>query len=364
MSIHRRMAAKGVRWDVRLRRPDGRGYSRTFRTRAEAERFQATELADRARGSWLDPAAGQTLVAVWADEWYRSSVHTWRSRTAAAHRLALDRHWLPRFGHVRVSEMAPRQIQRAINELADQYQPTTIRTYYATLRALMSDAVDADVIGRTPCRGIKLPALRSDEKRVITPAELHRLADAIGERWRVAVYLGGVMGLRFGEVIALRRVDFDLAVAELTITRTITETSGQLEIGPPKTKASRRTLVMPTPLADEVMAHIERYAVPPTGLLFGDRNGGPVRRSNFARRVFIPAVADAGLDGLTFHGLRHSAATQWVADGIDVRTVQHRLGHSDPRLVLRLYAHASTEADRLAATISSGSIWGTDDGDG
>lgn len=358
MSVHRRNAASGVRWDVRLRRPDGKGYSRTFRTRAEAERFQATELADRARGSWLDPAAGQALLAVWADEWYRSSVHTWRSRTASAHRLALDSHWLPRFGHQRVGEIGPRQIQRAINDMADEYQPTTIRTYYATFRSLLADAVDADVIGRTPCRGIKLPALQTGEKRVINPAELHRLADAMGERWRTLIYFGGVMGLRFGEAIALRVADIDLVAAEVSITRTVIESDGRLAIGPPKTRASHRTLVMPTPLVEEVASHVNRCQLSATELLFGDRNGGPIRRSNFARRIFIPAVAESGLDGLTFHGLRHSAATQWVADGIDVRTVQHRLGHTDPRLVLRLYAHASTVADRRAAELSAETYWG------
>ena len=169
------------------------------------------------------------------------------------------------------------------------------------------------------------------------------------------------MGLRFGEAIALRSADLDLAAGELTVARVVVEVNSQLMIGPPKTKASRRTLVLPTPLVDECWAHLDRFSVGPSSLLFGDRNGGPVRRSNFARRVFQPAVVAAGLDGLTFHGLRHSAATQWVAAGIDARTVQHRLGHSDPRLVLRLYAHASTVADRRAAERTAAAFWGEDD---
>lgn len=217
----------------------------------------------------------------------------------------------------------------------------------------MSDAVNADVIGRTPCRGIKLPALRSQEKRVVAPDELHRLADNIGDRWRVLVYLGGLMGLRFGEAFALRPADLDLDLVELAVTRTVIELDGRLDIGPPKTRASIRTVVMPAPLVDELRAHIDRFRTTPTDLLFGDRNGRPLRRSNFARRVFLPAVAAADLDGLTFHGLRHSAATQWEADGIDACTEQHRLDHSDPRLVLRLYAHASTSADRFAAERST-----------
>ena len=171
------------------------------------------------------------------------------------------------------------------------------------------------------------------------------------------MYIGGVMGLRFGEAVALRPVDLDLLVAELTISRTVTEQDGRLEIGSPKTKASLRTLVIPGPLVDELSAHVIRLAIEEEGLLFSDgrvvRSGGVTSHDECSHLRFR-----AGLDGLTFHGLRHSAATQWVADGIDARTVQHWLGHSDPRLVLRLYAHASTVADRHAAEISSRSYWG------
>jgi integrase len=56
-----------------------------------------------------------------------------------------------------------------------------------------------------------------------------------------------------------------------------------------------------------------------------------------------------GLDGLTFHDLRRANATGLVAEGVDVRTAQARLGHSDPRLTLAIYAQATGEADRVAA---------------
>ena len=92
-------------------------------------------------------------------------------------------------------------------------------------------------------------------------------------------------------------------------------------------------------------------------LVFHDAIGGPVRASNLRYRVLGPAVRAIGLDGVTFHGLRHSAATEWVASGVDARTVQHRLGHTDPGLVLRLYAHSSTDADRLAADVVGDRHW-------
>ncbi|MDP9335296.1 MAG: tyrosine-type recombinase/integrase [Actinomycetota bacterium] len=73
----------------------------------------------------------------------------------------------------------------------------------------------------------------------------------------------------------------------------------------------------------------------------------------------MPAVRRANLEGLTFHGLRHAAATAWVAAGVDLRTAQHRLGHATPRLVLELYAHATTEADRAAADLMGTRLFGS-----
>ena len=196
-----------------------------------------------------------------------------------------------------------------------------------------------------------MPSLNTQPRSVVAPPDLHALAETVGPRWRCLIYLGGVMGLRFGEAAALRFGDLDLETGEVSINRTLTDADGHLSFGPPKTAASIRRLSIPGPLVGELQAHVDRCGIDhPDELLFSDTGDGPLRRGNFSRRVFRPAVERIGQPELTFHGLRHSAATQWVADGVDARTVQHRLGHSDPRLVLRLYAHASVDADRLAGS--------------
>ena len=231
MSIERRETATGgVRWDVRLRRPDGSAYKRTFRTKKEAERFQATELADKSRGTWVDPQAGRTTVAQWFEEWYATNSHSWRPSTAAKNRSAVVKHWLPRLGAREVGGVTPRHVQRVVNELVGEgLNPTTVRSYYGAFSALMNSAVDMELIGRTPCRGVKLPAVDSEEKRVVTPTELHALADAIGPEWRAMIYLAGVMGLRFGEVAALQVQDVDLDERVLSITKSVAEGGGHLQ---------------------------------------------------------------------------------------------------------------------------------------
>jgi integrase len=87
----------------------------------------------------------------------------------------------------------------------------------------------------------------------------------------------------------------------------------------------------------------------PDELLFPNQDGRPLDYSNWRSRVWEPAVEASGMAGLNFHDLRRTNATAMVAEGVDVKKAQARLGHSDPRLTLAIYAQATTEGDRSAA---------------
>lgn len=87
----------------------------------------------------------------------------------------------------------------------------------------------------------------------------------------------------------------------------------------------------------------------PTAFVFASPSGGPLDYAHWRQRVWLPATRSSGLVGLTFHDLRRANATGLVAEGVDVKTAQARLGHADPRLTLAIYAQATTEADRSAA---------------
>lgn len=95
----------------------------------------------------------------------------------------------------------------------------------------------------------------------------------------------------------------------------------------------------------------------PDDLVFQAPMGGPLSYTNWRRRVWLAAVTAAGLPtliqgglpALGSHDLRRANATALVRLGVDVKTAQVRLGHSDPRLTLGLYAQAENAADREAA---------------
>jgi Phage integrase family len=110
--------------------------------------------------------------------------------------------------------------------------------------------------------------------------------------------------------------------------------------------------VLPKPLLDLLAGHLAvsgLTAADTDTLVFTSTQSAPLDYSRWRQRVWMPAAAAAGLPAASSHDLRRAAATALVLDGVDLKTAQARLGHSDPRLTLAVYAHATSEADRLAA---------------
>src|SRR2546430_17390501 len=109
MSVQRRATSRGTRYDVRLRSPDGRSYKRTFRSRREAQAFEARELADRSRGAWIDPRRSATTFEEWVRQWSASTVRR-RPKTVAWYAKAVDLHLIPAFGSPPLGSSAPRDV--------------------------------------------------------------------------------------------------------------------------------------------------------------------------------------------------------------------------------------------------------------
>jgi integrase len=128
-----------------------------------------------------------------------------------------------------------------------------------------------------------------------------------------------------------------------------------VSVGPTKTKGSRRAIQLPQAVADALASHLAAFPVGPDGLVFTAEGGGCVRRTNFRRRVWVPALLEAGIEPLPrVHDLRHSAATLALEAGVHPKIVQAMLGHSRIGTTLDRYSHVTdrlTEeaADRLDA---------------
>ncbi len=353
MSIEVKTNRKGDRrYEVRLRDPTGREYSKTFRTRKEAERYETTERADRARGTWIDPRTGDTTFGTWASEWLASDPA--KSPSALARDESILRvHILPVLEQRRLPSITPRDVQALVSAWSQTAKPRTVRRQYDTLRAVLNAAVQADLLARSPCRGIRLPEWRADRRPVLDAGDLARLAEATGPDGGPMVYIAAVLGLRWGEVAGIRVGALDFLSRTVTVAEQRTRGIGGVMVTRrPKSAAGLRTLTAPAWLMDLLAQHLAGHrltAADADALLFVGPDGEGLDYGNWRHRVWTPAIERAGLPGLQFHDLRRTAATALVQEHIDLKTAQTRLGHADPRTTLAIYAQATHQADPDAA---------------
>ena len=322
----------------------------TFPTKADAAVFLSQVQTDMERGEWRDPRLGLVTFDAWAQQWLTANPAK-RSTTPARDRVVLNTHLIPTLGARPLGSITPAHVKGCVDAMAAKLAPTTVRTNVGVLKAVMNAAVDADLLARSPVRNLRLSSGPPRGRPTLTLAELSHLAEAAPPAFRPLVLTAGLLGLRWSEAAGLRVRDVDVPCRAISVHQTLAEVGGIVEIAPTKSRASRRTLSAPPFLIDELARHLaeHRPGAGPDDLVFVGARGGPLRRS-FEARFFKPAVERAGLDAaLTFHGLRHVAASLMVEMGEHPRVIQARLGHATARLSMELYAHVPDAADRDVA---------------
>lgn len=174
------------------------------------------DRAAKLSGGYVDPANGRVPFGDWAVLWLDSPGK--RPSALARDESIVGVHLMPAFGNRPLSSITPADVQALVTEWTAKSAPRTVRRQYGVLRAILNAAVAHELIARSPCRGIRLPAVTQTGRHVVTADELAMLADAMGDYGPMA-YLGAVLGLRWGECAGLRvgRLDFlrsTLEVAE------------------------------------------------------------------------------------------------------------------------------------------------------
>ncbi len=342
-TIHKTAAGT---YKVRFRTPEGASRSKTFPRRAQADAFAATVEVSKLDGSYADPKLGKTRFADWAERVMATRVNL-RSSTLASDESVFRSLVLPTFGSRRLATIKPVEVHRWISELIRAgYSPSTIRKGYQLFRLVLEAAVTSDLIGRNPCRGVRLPAMRRKEMRFLDVDEIEALAAAVDPRYRVLVLTAAWTGLRFGEAAGLEVEALDLLRRRLTVTQALSDVDGT--VGPPKTAASRRTITLPAFLADELGAHLGRYGSE-SDFVFTTPKGSPLLRSVFRRSVWLPAVAASVGEPMRFHDLRHSHCALLIAAGEHPKVISQRLGHASISTTFDVYGHLFDGLDEATA---------------
>jgi integrase len=337
------------RWQARYLGPDGidRPAPDTFVSKTDAGVWLTVKESEIRKGDWIDPNAGAVLVPDYAATWIEERPGL-RPKTVLIYNGLLRKHIAPHFKDVAVAEVTLASIRRWRRNLLDSgVSEVTAAKAYRLLRTVMNTALDDGLIRRNPCQIKGAGTEHSPERPVLTVTQVYALADAVGLRYRALILLAAFTSLRWAELAALRPEDINLDTRTVRVTRQLYYHGPGHSFGPPKSRAGVRVVDFPELIVPDVRKHLG-WLPSSVALVFATSSGSPLAHSNFRRRVWLPALAAIGLDGIHLHDLRHTGNQLTANAGANPKELMARMGHDSERAAM-IYLHSSRERQRALA---------------
>jgi integrase len=340
-----------------------------------ATKREVMDKLDRLRGDARAgnlPDAGKLTVGQLLDRWLQSAKPRMGVRTYEERQKTIANHVRPRLGAVRLERLTALHVESFYADLRnDGVGPWAVRHAANALGTALNHACRLKLIARNPAAAVPKPAEPKREMLCLTQEQArHLLATSRGRAVGplLAVALGS--GCRQGEILALAWEDIDLRKGSLNVRRCLSETRQGFILKEPKTAAGRRTVTLPD-FAVEALVELKAAMLKAgrvSSPVFCSRTGNYLFKRNLLRAFWAAVRAAneraAGLPpeeaeaktipaGLRFHDLRHTSASLLLSQGQSLRAVSQRLGHSNPALTLKVYAHCLPSDDaQLAAGLA------------
>ena len=274
------------------------------------------------------------------------------SGTWAKYESHIRNHILTRWSGTAVGDITRIKVKGWVNKiLRPNMSDDTAQDILILFLMILGEAVDEGLIGANPCRKLRISFDDASERPHASADEVDAVAGRVGGDNGLMIITGAYTGMRWGELAGLQwsrtyldgddpRIAVDEKVGALH------EVGGHLKLGPPKTPASVREVHLPPFLVDELRAHRERN--PGARFVFTGRDGCWHRRSNFRRRVWLPALAADPAQGwaeiqpeMLFHDLRHTHKTWLLEDEVAHVLQLERLGHKRAEDAPGIYSHVT-----------------------
>jgi integrase len=333
------------------------------------------------------PHSAELAFRVVAERWFDNKVGI-RETTRSDYRLQLDCYLLPYFGSRKVTsisrldietfraEMAkgvPASIKAARDALIREFESQgrkppkslkpgvrTTNKCLSSVYAILKYALLHGFVARNVAQQIdKLPAVTGSEAAVIegnvlAPSELVRVLEHSDEHHWVAIALAIYCGLRQAEVLGLQWSDIDWDNGRAEIRRQ----QRRGKFWATKTRSSRRFVELPPALMNRLLEWKTKCPPSERSLICPSITGLPMQGSALLRDGFYPALERAQIRRVRYHDLRHSFASNLLANGVDIVTVSKALGHANVTITLSTYAHAVPKArqgasDRMAVLLAA-----------
>jgi len=274
----------------------------------------------------------------------------------------LNNRFLPYIGSYKINEINSIMLTSYFNELKNSktmysdrkenktISKSTVDKIHRIVNAIFQYAYELEVIEKNPCSRLKIKFENdiSNEEQIhyydkATYLKVLELLKNESLEHRTIIETALKTGLRRSELWGLTWNDLDFDKKTLTVNKSRHKLAhGDMYTKSTKTKTSKRTIVIPDSLIELLKLYKDKYYN--NEYIFENMSidGVPAWFSKWQVKNNIPRIK--------FHDLRHTHATLLLLQGIDLKTIQHRLGHSDISMTMNTYTHVLDELDRTAST--------------
>ena len=297
----------------------------------------------------------------WVEFWYENySKPMLRPSSRRSYEDFIRLYICPQLGSVPLNKLTMNDLQRFFNWMRKDgrtlhretrgggLSDNMVRNCHSLCRRALEKAVAERLIVKNPIEECKAPPIRRKEMQLLTREELQRLLiQAKDEGYYEVFLLELTTGLRVGELMALQWDDLNFKTGELRIERQVYRTKEELLIQEPKTKASIRTVILPSPVVEALKEYKKtvssRWMFPSP-----KKEDAPLAPAAASHRL-SKILTHAGCKKVRFHDLRHVFATNALEHGMDVKTLSTIIGHVSSATTLNVYAHVTDDMQKQAA---------------
>jgi len=352
------------RWEINLRF-QGTRYRLYAKTKAEAEAklrqlrnqvFHTLTPEDSSpEPEDIEPSSKKSTkttpgrtVSDLIDLWLSSA--GFKPGTVQGYKFVINAHVIPTIGNIKLKDLSPIHIQGLLNQL--QGKPSVADKAYRVLHRCFTVGVLWGELDENPCDRVMKPKYQTPVKSVWTKEQLQMFLNNTRGHWLYPLWLlTASTGCRLGELLALRWSDVDFKSGRITISRTVTWIKGEPLFSPPKTQAGIRVLQLPESVL-KVLEELRERNQDSELVFVGPKAGRPLHPA-VVQHNLRRLCKQLNLPGMTPHGLRHLHASLLLSNHIPVPLVSKQLGHANPGITMKIYAHAIDPGSEVARAIEA-----------
>lgn len=380
-SIHERINAKDKKvYDVMYRVLDPKTgkkkqkLKRGFSKKGDAQKFLNKILGQIENNSYVE--ATKMKLSDFLNEWLEKFVEgKLAANTVRGYKVNINNHVIPSIGGLPLQQLTTRDIQSFYDgklkdpdeEDSEGLSAKSIIYIHRNLRKALDYAVKERYIISNPAKDVELPSQEKFTGMVYDQKTMMKLLDAVKDTdMELPIALAGLSGLRRGETAGLLWDEVDFENKTLSVRKQRISGSKGAKRSKVKTSESYRCIRISNTLLEILERHKKRqeliknllgndYKGTEEAFVCCEADGSLVDASNYSKR-FSKILEANDLPMIRFHDLRHSWATNMIRLGVPVNTVSKMLGHSNPVIILTVYAHVLNEmqdeaVDKLDADI-------------